>query len=109
MSKIIQQLLDNIYEKHLGNSAGEVARYIPELAQADPSPFGIAIATVNKDLYTVGDVDVPFTIQSISKPFIFGMALEHLGSEKVYQHVGTEPSGEAFNSIELDPVQKKTF
>ena len=50
MSKIIQQLLDNIYEKHLGNSAGEVARYIPELAQADPSPFGIAIATVNKDL-----------------------------------------------------------
>jgi glutaminase len=109
MSKpaILQQLLENVYEKHLSNSSGEVAQYIPELARVDPAPFGIAIATVNKDLYTTGDVDVPFTIQSISKPFVFGMALEHLGHEKVYRHVGTEPSGEAFNSIELDPVTKK--
>lgn len=111
MSKktILQLILENIHKKHLSNSSGEVAQYIPELAGVDPSPFGIALATVNKDLYTVGDVDVPFTMQSISKPFVFGMALEHLGTEKVYQHVGTEPSGEAFNSIELDPVHKKPF
>ena len=109
MNKILQQILENIYEKHIHNSSGEVTRYIPELAQVDPSPFGIAVATVNKDMYTVGDVEVPFTIQSISKPFVFGMALEQLGAEKVYRHVGTEPSGEAFNSIELDPVHKRPY
>lgn len=108
-TKLLYSLLENIYQKHLSNTSGEVAQYIPELASADPDPFAIAIATVNKDLVTIGDVDKKFTIQSISKPFMFGMALELLGPEKVYEHVGTEPSGEAFNSIELNPVDQKPY
>ena len=106
---LLYSLLQNIYNKHLNDTSGEVAQYIPELAMADPDPFAIAIATVNKDIVTIGDVDKRFSIQSISKPFVFGMALELFGPEKVYAHVGTEPSGEAFNSIELDPVRQRPF
>ena len=52
-------------------------------------------------MFEAGDCDQPFTIQSISKPFTFGMALEEFGHEQVCQHVDVEPSGDAFNSIEL--------
>jgi glutaminase len=78
-----------------------VATYIPELAKANPDDFGACIATDEGCLFSVGDADRAFTIQSISKPFTFGMALEELGEERVSRFVGVEPSGEPFNSIEL--------
>lgn len=100
---LFKELLERIYNKHLVNKKGHVATYIPELAKVDPEPFGIAIATVDNDIFTIGDTSEFFSIQSISKPFVFGMALEHYGIEATYKKVGTEPSGEAFNSIELNP------
>ena len=78
---------------------GEVASYIPELATADPSSFGIAIVTTDGHLFEVGDSREAFTIQSISKPFVFGMALAQHGRELVMERVGVEPSGNAFNAI----------
>ncbi len=84
--------------------AGAVADYIPELATADPDTFGICIATVDGSIYTAGDADVDFTIQSMSKPFTYALALADLGPEGVLERVGVEPSGEAFNEISLDPV-----
>jgi glutaminase len=83
---------------------GKVADYIPELARANPDWFGIAIVTVDGHIYQVGDSREPFTIQSVSKPFVYGMALEDRGLEEVMARVGVEPSGDAFNSISLDPV-----
>lgn len=83
--------------------AGEVASYIPELAKARPQAFGIAIATMDGQVYTAGDVHEAFTIQSVSKPLAYGVALEDLGLERVLATVGVEPSGEAFNSISLEP------
>ncbi len=77
-------------------TAGTVATYIPELARADPEKFGIAIATVDGPGYDVGDAGVSFTIQSISKPFVFGLALEDYGHEELPARVGVEPSGDAF-------------
>src|SRR5439155_1785643 len=74
---------------------------IPELAKADPEHFGISVATTDGYIYEVGDSAVPFTIQSISKAFVFALALETIGSEKVENAIGVEPSGEAFNSIRL--------
>ena len=59
---------------------GEVATYIPELAQAAPDSFGLALATTDGALYEVGDSRVPFTIQSISKPLTYGLALERWGA-----------------------------
>jgi glutaminase len=106
---ILQGVVERVYKTHLPNTAGEVAQYIPELAQADPDPFGIVVVSVDKGVVAVGDVDTPFTIQSISKPFVFGFALDLLGAERTYGLVGTEPSGEAFNSIEMNPLTQRPF
>ena len=65
--------------------------------------LGIAVATVDGQVYEVGDSQIPFTIQSISKPLVYGLALEAAGLKRVLSKVGVEPSGEAFNSISLDP------
>ena len=82
--------------------SGAPANYIPELSKADPTLFGIAIATIDGHVYEVGDSTAPFTIQSVSKAFVFALALEMLGADQVEKFVGVEPSGEAFNSIRLN-------
>jgi glutaminase len=97
----IQSLVDQAHQQFEPLARGQVATYIPELATAHPDHFGICVATEDGRSFEAGHVDHPFTIQSISKPFAYGMALEELGSAKVAQHVGVEPSGEPFNSIEL--------
>ena len=99
-----QELLDEVHQRHRQRRDGSVADYIPELARADPEGFGIALATADGRVYCVGDTEVPFTIQSISKPFVYGLALERRGEAWMRGKVGVEPSGEAFNAISLDPV-----
>ena len=81
--------------------SGTVADYIPELKRADPAHFGIALVTIDGHVYEIGDSAVPFTIQSVSKAFVFALALELVGEERVASAIGVEPSGEAFNSIRL--------
>ncbi|MGA8321532.1 MAG: glutaminase A [Xanthobacteraceae bacterium] len=82
---------------------GALADYIPELKKANPNHFGVSLATIDGNVYEVGDSGVLFTIQSISKAFVFALALELLGAEKVEAVIGVEPSGDAFNSIRLRP------
>jgi glutaminase len=105
----IQKVIDGIYHKYKDVDEGTVATYIPELGKANPNHFGICLATVEGHVFTVGDWDQEFTIQSMSKPFAFQLALEKHGPQKTLQHVGLEPSGEAFNSIELDPRTGRPF
>lgn len=81
---------------------GAVADYIPELAGVDPDRLGIGLSTVDGAIYTVGDVEVPFTIQSISKPFVYALALADRGLDAVLAAVDVEPSGEAFNELSLE-------
>jgi glutaminase len=83
-------------------TSGAVADYIPELGKADPDHFGISLATLDGHVYEVGDTRVPFTIQSISKPFVFALALDTLGVTRVEGEIGVEPSGDPFNSIRLN-------
>ena len=99
----IQEIIQDVYEKYKDINEGEVATYIPELAKADPSWFGICLVTTNGSVYEAGDSRQPFTIQSISKPFVYGLALEDQGRAHVLTRVGMEPTGDAFNSISLDP------
>jgi len=80
-----------------------MASYIPELTRADPEAFGIALVTVDGHVYQAGDSRQPFSIQSISKAFVYGMALEDRGEQRVAEKIDVEPSGEAFNSISLEP------
>jgi len=103
MESPVAALLAELRAKYKTETSGEVATYIPELSNADPDWFGIAIATVDGQVYEVGDTDQPFTIQSISKPFVYGLALEDSGEDEVLSHVGLEPSGDAFNAISLHP------
>lgn len=77
---------------------GRVADYIPALAAADPEAFGMAVATVDGELYGVGDWERPFSIQSVSKLFSLALALAH-GGDGVWGGVGREPSGNPFNSL----------
>src|SRR5215470_5569930 len=105
----LQNAIERLHEKHKTLEDGELATYIPELGNADPQHFGICLVTSDGQLYETGQSDVSFTIQSISKPFTFGMALQELGHEKVLRYVGVEPSGDAFNSIELQSGTNKPF
>jgi|SRR5579871_1281065 len=105
----IDHYLADLHARIAAVTDGAIATYIPELAKADPEKFGIAVATVDGRVYTVGDADLPFTIQSISKAFIYGYALAEYGRAAVLSHVGVEPTGEAFNSIVLDDVHNRPF
>lgn len=100
----IQAFINELHERFSGLDEGEPAGYIPELAKANPRDFGIVIATVDGRIYEAGDAHKPFTIQSISKPFVYGLALKLISPERMFSKVGVEPSGEAFNAISLDPV-----
>lgn len=81
---------------------GAVADYIPELANADPELFGISAASIAGHTYEAGDSAAHFTIQSISKPFLYALVLAERGVDAVWEHVGVEPSGEPFNAISFD-------
>ncbi len=95
--------LESLRARLAGLSDGEVADYIPELARAAPDQFGICIATQDGFVYEVGDARQPFTIQSVSKPLTYGLALEENGEDAVHAKIGVEPSGDAFNAISLRP------
>jgi glutaminase len=88
---------------------GCVASYIPELAKANPDWFGISLVSIDGRSIDVGDAEQPFTIQSVSKPFMFGLALEDHGREQVLSKIGVQPIGEAFNSITLDETSNRPF
>jgi glutaminase len=102
-SSLIQQLLKEQLEDLRDCHEGEVADYIPELAKANPEDFGIVMATADGRVYAVGDWEKTFTIQSISKPFMYGLAMSLLSPSFMEKKVGVEPSGDAFNAISLDP------
>jgi glutaminase len=96
------RFLDRCHADFSAENDGAVADYIPELGKADPAHFGISLATLDGHVYEVGDTKIPFTIQSMSKPFVFALALDTLGASKVESAIGVEPSGDPFNSIRLN-------
>ena len=102
-----ESALERAWAAQRDNREGAVASYIPELSKASPDDFGLAIGTVNGQLFAVGDTEVPFTMQSVSKAFAFCLALEVAGPALVDSRVGVEPSGDPFNSIELDQQHKR--
>lgn len=100
----LQTYLNDLHARHRAVQDGEVATYIPELAKADPEWFGICLVTAGGQVYEAGDTRQAFTIQSISKPFVYGLALEDNSRGEVLSKVGVEPTGDAFNAISLEPV-----
>ena len=95
----IKQVLTDVYNQHLHDVGGKNADYIPELAKVNPALFGIAIVTIDGQVETIGNVDVPFAIESISKPFAYALALHDQGEEAVTKKVGLNATGFPFNSV----------
>lgn len=102
MQPIIPDYLAEALGDVESDTSGDPAGYIPELAAADPERLGAAFAMIDGEVYGAGDIDIEFTIQSISKPFIYALALSDRGFDPVLAKVGVEPSGEAFNEISLE-------
>ena len=96
MNNLLKQVID---ENKKYTNYGQVASYIPELKNAKRSDLGICIIDNNNKIYTAGNYNTKFTIQSISKPIVLAMALMDNDWTSVFSKVGMEPSGDPFNSI----------
>lgn len=97
--ELVESVLRDAYEKFRNETSGKNADYIPYLAQVDSKLFGVAAVTTDNQAITLGDVNYSFSIQSISKVFTLALAMEELGPDKVFQRIGSEPTGRAFNSV----------
>jgi glutaminase len=105
----IQGYLEALHERLRALDGGRIATYIPELGNADPRWFAICVATIDGHVYEIGDSAQPFTLQSISKPFVYGLALEDRGKRAVLERIGVEPTGDAFNEISLERRTGRPF
>ncbi|MFG2594759.1 glutaminase A [Streptomyces sp. NPDC048462] len=99
----VTDALRELHTRFAGLRDGRLADYIPQLALAEPDAFGLALISMDGHRYSTGDVEVPFTAQSVSKPFVYALSLSEAGLDEVGRWVGAEPSGEAFNAISLEP------
>lgn len=104
----LQALLESLHHTYQQQDTGQLACYIPELCKADSNWFAISIVTTDGQTFQVGNCQQTFTIQSISKVFVYGMALADHGRDALLAKVGVEPTGDPFNSlIRLDEDSKR--
>jgi len=94
----VKAAVTRAYDLYKSDTSGKNADYIPFLAQVDSSMFGVAVVGTNNKVFTTGEIKYAFSIQSISKVFTLALALEELGPDRVFQRIGSEPTGRAFNS-----------
>ncbi|MBD3940496.1 glutaminase A [Microbacterium sp. NEAU-LLC] len=95
----VDELVHAAHVRYAAADDGTVADYIPALAQADPDWFGLSLVGVDGGVHEAGDAGIRFTIQSISKAFVFALACEAIGHERVHERVGVNNTGLAFNSV----------
>ncbi len=106
----IELLISKTYQTLQGIKGGKNADYIPELAKVPSELLGIALVTVDGEIYTAGNVDYIFSIQSISKPFTAAlMMMDYQSTKAIVDKIGVEPTGLPFNSvIALEIIPKRT-
>src|SRR6478735_3031370 len=102
----IQKVLDDAYNKFKDLKEGKNADYIKELANVDPNIFGVALVTVDGQVYTKGDIKSMVSIQSVSKVFTMAKVLEEQGPQAVQDKIGVDATGMRFNSIVAVELQK---
>jgi glutaminase len=95
LQSVVNEIAGEMRER---TDRGAVANYIPELARVDVKSFGMTVIDAQGNVFAAGDSDTPFSIQSISKVFTLTLALGK-GGDRLWERVGREPSGSAFNSI----------
>ncbi|HMK31275.1 MAG TPA: glutaminase A [Terriglobales bacterium] len=97
--ELVESVVREAYDRFRSDTGGKNADYIPYLAQVDSKLFGVAVVSTDNHVFTLGDINYSFSIQSISKVFTLALAMEELGPDNVFQRIGSEPTGRAFNSV----------
>jgi len=97
--ELVISTVNEAYAKFKDDTSGKNADYIPYLAKVDPNLFAIAVVTTDDQSHTIGAIRYSFSIQSISKVFTLALATKELGADKVFEKIGSEPTGRAFNSV----------
>jgi len=95
----LQRVVNEAYEKFKGDTSGKNADYIPYLASVPSNLFAVVIVTVNGEVFSAGDTNYAFSIQSCSKVFTLAQVLEESGEKAVLDKIGVEPTGMPFNSV----------
>ena len=116
-NQYVDERLEELYRRHLIVGEDSVASYYesgrgysePEFAAEERERFSICVVRTDGEVLHVGDHDRPFALQSISKVFVYGLALADHGRDSVLKHVGVEPSGDAFNSIVFDERNNRPY
>jgi len=96
----VEAVVREAYEKFRSDTSGKNADYIPFLAQVDSKMFGVAVVSTDNQVFSIGEVNYAFSIQSISKVYTLALAMEELGADRVFERIGSEPTGRAFNSVQ---------
>ena len=96
--ELVESAVKEAYARFATDNNGKNADYIPALAHVDSKLFGIAVVSTDNQTFAVGDTNYSFSIQSISKVYTLALAMNKLGSDAVFQRVGSEPTGRPFNS-----------
>jgi len=95
----LQAAVQEAFEKFKDVKDGANANYIPELDKVPSDLWGVAIVTAKGAVFTAGDVDYAFSIQSVSKPFTAALVMQQQGAAAIAEKIGVEPTGLKFNSI----------
>ncbi len=95
----IEEALKAAHSSYRNLSEGKNADYIPALAKVPSDLFAITLITVDGQIYSIGDSDTAFSIQSISKVFTMAQVFQEMGEKPVYENLGVDATGQAFNSI----------
>jgi glutaminase len=99
-SETVATLVREAHERFGSNTDGSVSDVYPALANAPPDLFGLVVVGTNGAVHVQGDWDVPFTIMSVSKPFVFALVCDALGPEAARKRLGVNATGLPFNSVE---------
>lgn len=95
----VQSLVDEAYHRFRSIDTGKVADYIPALAKVDSQLFGLCVVEVNGAVHPAGHTDVEFSIQSVSKPFVFALICQAIGEDEARDKLGVNSTGLPFNSV----------
>jgi len=95
----VESLVEAAYRRCKSDADGMVADYIPELAQTNPDWFAVCVVETDGGVHSAGDIDIEFSIQSISKAFVYALVCERYGHEVVADRIGVNNTGLPFNSV----------
>jgi glutaminase len=96
----VRALLKEAHERYRGRDEGRLSDVYPALACANADAFGLCVVGVNGAVHAAGDADLPFTVMSVSKPFVFALVCEELGPEEARRRIGVNATGLPFNALE---------